>query len=162
MQDPASILAPAGTPEYPLDPDRLPWVRWRRILHPDPKVFAGLLSLPAHSLAERVLHPDSPCNRAVFDTIPAEPTLVRIQHNGRLSLFRIGDENVRAAYFHALMTGCAQLGIDDDAFAGRHRISNQVGFRNFHVRDLPVSLKDRSASCNSRRRSVRSAAEASS
>jgi len=44
----------------------------------------------------------------------ATPTLLRIQDNGRLAFFRVGDQDVHLADIHTLIASVADLGVEGD------------------------------------------------
>jgi hypothetical protein len=79
----------------------------RRIFHPDTEKLACFFALPPGALAQRMLHPDSARDGTMSDAAAAKPALIGIQHDRRLVLFRIGDQDIRAAHFYAIQTASA-------------------------------------------------------
>jgi hypothetical protein len=71
--------------------------------------FASLLILEAYPLIKRMLQRDRALNRAALNTHAAEPTLVGIEHNGRITFGVVRNQNAAAATLNTGITALAQI-----------------------------------------------------
>jgi hypothetical protein len=102
---------------------------WRgRIFHPDPEMFTGFLALPPDSLIQRMLHCYGARVRAMSHATAAKPAFIRVQHYGRLAVFRVGDKDIRSTDFDTLQAPAAQIGVKNYCFERRSRVRHPIRF----------------------------------
>jgi len=91
-------------------------------------MFTSVFSLPAHALHQWEVDPDGALvtKRTFHDAGTAIIAFIRIQYDGRLALYWIGDEDVAHAGFDTLVAADADVFVEYHRFAWRHYIRNSV------------------------------------
>jgi hypothetical protein len=98
------------------------------VFHPDPVGFAGGFTLPTHTHIQGMQQPAGPRRRTVAYAAAADPALIRIEHNGRLALFRVGRQHGSRAGIHAGIAACTEFRIEDHYLVRRHRVRYHISF----------------------------------
>ena len=92
--------------------------------------LTGFSAFPISSLLERPVEFYGPGTRAVVDASAAIPAFLGMQDDRALTLFRIGDENIRRAAVDTNIASVAYFRIEDSGSAWRRYIGNGVHFHN--------------------------------
>ncbi len=85
--------------------------------------FAGCFVLPIASSLERPVKFHRSGAGAIIGTTTAVPALFRVQDNGSLAFYRVGDINIHLADFHAVVAAGTDIRVEN------HRISRADDIR---------------------------------
>jgi len=85
-------------------------------------------SFPPDKLRKGEMEGDGSRPRASSLTASAVPALLRIQDNGRLAFFRVGDQDVHLADIHTLIASVADLGVEGNRGAGGAGVGKCIDF----------------------------------
>ena len=96
------------------------------------KMLTSFLPLPANSLYQRMIEPDSPGRRAMSHTAASVPTFIREEYDRRFAFHRIGNEYVHLANIDTGIASGAFLRIKYHRPIWSSYIRKSIGFIPHH------------------------------
>jgi hypothetical protein len=89
-------------------------------------MFTCFFALPANPLGEGMVECNGTRFRAHSYTAPSVPTLLRIEDDGRLTLFRIGNEEIHLAYLYTGVASITDIRVKHDRISRRAPVGKSI------------------------------------
>lgn len=113
----------------------------RRIGHANPEMLSRLFPFPPYPLHKGIIdaYGSAILTRTLHYTCSAFPAFIRIHHDRRLTLFRVGYKNIVHTNFNTCIAPYALVFIKYNSFVRSNQIRNCIYFI-FHYKHLLLSV----------------------